>query len=308
MKKYNFNYQSSYNNVIINAVKWIPETTPKGIIQIAHGVTEYIERYESFANYMTNLGYIVVGNDALGHGRSLIGEKKMYTGGINSWKYLVEDIKTCHELIKKEYPDIPYYILGFSLGSFLVRTYLSDYNPKVSKVFLLGTGYQSPLLISLIKPVVKSEIKKHGDDKPSKTINDLSFGTYNKKINNPTTPYDWLSKSKENLDNYQKDPLVGKELTTSLFYEMLNGISYTSKISTIEKMDKSIPIILLSGEEDPVGDMTKGITKYYNVLKKHGYNVELKLYPNTRHDLLNEESKEKIYKDISQYIEKESIN
>ena len=209
---------------------------------------------------------------------------------------------------KKEYPDTPYYILGFSLGSFLVRTYLSDYNPKVSKVFLLGTGYQSPLLISLIKPVVKSEIKKHGDDKPSKTINDLSFGTYNKKINNPTTPYDWLSKSKENLDNYQKDPLVGKELTTSLFYEMLNGIAYTSKIKTIEKMDKSIPIILLSGEEDPVGDMTKGITKYYNVLKKHGYNVELKLYPNTRHDLLNEESKEKIYKDISQYIEKESIN
>ena len=127
MKKYNFNYQSSYNNVIINAVKWIPETQPKGIIQIAHGVTEYIERYESFANYMTNLGYIVVGNDALGHGRSLIDEKKMYTGGINSWKYLVEDIKTCHELTKKEYPDIPYYILGFSLGSFLVRTYLSDY-------------------------------------------------------------------------------------------------------------------------------------------------------------------------------------
>ena len=105
-----------------------------------------------------------------------------------------------------------------------------------------------------------------------------------------------------------KIAIVGKELTTSLFYEMLNGIAYTSKIKTIEKMDKTIPIILLSGEEDPVGDMTKGITKYYNVLKKLGYNTELKLYPNPRHDLLNEESKEKIYKDISQYIEKESIN
>lgn len=302
MKKYNFNYPSSYNQIVINAIKWIPETKPKGIIQIAHGVTEYIERYELLANYMTSLGYIVVGNDHLGHGRSLIDEKKMYTGGINSWKHLVEDIKTCHDLTKKEYPDIPYYLLGFSLGSFLVRNYLSDYNPKVSKVFLLGTGYQSPILISLIKPVVKKEIEKYGDDKFTKTINDLSFGTYNKKIKNPKTPYDWLSKSKENLDKYQNDPLIGKELTTSLFYEMLNGIAYTSRKNTIKKLNKEVPIILMSGSSDPVGDMTKGITKYYNILKKYGCKTDIKIYQDTRHDLLNEEVKDKVLEDISKYL------
>ena len=302
MKKINFSYQSSCNKATINAVKWIPEEKTKGIIQISHGVTEYIERYENFANYMTSLGYVVAGNDHLGHGKSLIDEKKMYTGGINSWKYLVDDFKICHELLTKEYSDIPYYILGFSLGSFVVRNYLSDYNPNVSKVFLLGTGYQPPLLISMIKPLVKNEIKKYGDDKTSTTINELSFGTYNKKIKNPKTPYDWLSKSKENLDKYQNDPLVGKELTTSLFYEMLGGIAYTSKPKVIEKMNKEVPIILMSGTEDPVGDMSKGITKYNNILKKLGYKTELKLYPNTRHDLLNEDNKLEILEDISKYM------
>lgn len=298
MKKIYFSYLSSNKKTTINAVKWLPSTTPKGIIQIAHGVTEYIERYEEFATYMTNQGYIVVGNDHLGHGRSLIEQKRMYTGGLNSWQYLVEDIRQCHEITTKEFPRLPYYILGFSLGSFLVRNYLSDYNPRVSKVFLVGTGYQNPLLISIVKGIVKQEIKKYGDSAYTDKINELSFGTYNKQLKNPKTKYDWLSKSKNNLEKYQQDPMVGKELTTSLFYEMLEGISYTSKESTIKKMNKSLPIIILSGEEDPVGEMTKGVIKYNNKLKKLGYKTVLKIYPNMRHDIFHENLSNKVLEDI----------
>lgn len=302
MKKFYFTYLSSNKTTTINAVKWLPETMPKGVIQIAHGITEYIERYESFAQRMTAEGYIVVGNDHLGHGRSIIDNKKMYFGPIGSWKYAVEDIKTCHDLIMKEYPTLPLYLVGFSLGSFLVRNYLSDYNPRVYKTFLIGTGYQPSILISLIKGTVKKEIKKYGEENPSPKVTDLSFGAYNKKIVNPKTPYDWLTSSEIATKTYMEDSMIYKEISTSLFYEMLTGIAYTSSTKSINKMNKSIPIILISGGDDPVGDMSKGVTKYYNILKKKGFKTALNIIPGNRHDLFHETKTEELYETLFRYI------
>ena len=302
MKKFYFSYLSSNGITTINAVKWLPETAPRGIVQIAHGVTEYIERYDNLASVLTSHGYIVVGNDHLGHGRSITNGQKMYMGPIGSWNYAVYDLKQCTDLIQKEYSNLPIYLLGFSLGSFLVRNYLSDYNPRIYKVFLIGTGYQPNWLISLIKPIVKSEIKKYGPSNSSKKVNDLSFGTYNKKIKNPKTPYDWLSSSDISIKSYIEDPMINKELTTSLFLEMLNGIAYTSSNKCINKMNKSIPIILLSGQDDPVGDMAKGVTKYFNILKKKGFKTAITLFPKMRHDLFHEEHSEKVYETIVSYL------
>lgn len=302
MKKFYFSYLSSNGVTTINAVKWLPETAPRGIVQIAHGVTEYIERYDNLASILTSKGYVVVGNDHLGHGRSITNGQKMYMGPLDSWNYAVYDLKLCTELIQKEYPNLPIYLLGFSLGSFLVRNYLSDYNPRIYKVFLVGTGYQPSWLISLIKPTVKREMKKYGPANSSKKVNDLSFGTYNKKIQNPKTPYDWLSSSEISIKSYMEDPMINKELTTSLFLEMLNGIAYTSSSKCIDKMNKSIPIILLSGQDDPVGDMGKGVTKYYNQLKKKGFKTAISLFPKMRHDIFHEEHTEKVYETIISYL------
>lgn len=303
MNKVEFNYMSSNGSTLIHCIKWIPDN-PIGVIQIVHGVTEHIGRYEEFASYMANLGYIVVGNDHLGHGKSIINDKpKMYIGKLGSWDYLVKDIHTLYELISEEYK-LPTYLIGFSLGSFVSRHYLIDYNPNYQKAILVGTGMQPGFILNIMKLIVKGEVKKIGEENTSKFIKDLSFGTYNKQIKNVKTDCDWLTSSEEEINKYLNDPLVGKDITGSLFYELLDGMVYTSKLSNIKKMNE-LPILLLSGLDDPVGSKGSGVRKLENIYKKNDLDVTLKLYEGKRHDLFHETNKLEVFKDIEEYIKKE---
>lgn len=303
MNKVEFNYMSSNGSTLIHCIKWIPDN-PIGVIQIVHGITEHIGRYEEFASYIANLGYIVVGNDHLGHGKSIINDKpKMYIGKLGSWDYLVKDIHTLYELISEEYK-LPTYLIGFSLGSFVSRHYLIDYNPNYQKAILVGTGIQPGLVLNILKMIVKGEVKKIGEENTSKFIKDLSFGTYNKQIKDTKTDCDWLTSSEDEINKYLNDPLVGKDITGSLFYELLDGMVYTSKLSNIKKM-KDLPILLLSGLDDPVGSKGNGVKKLESIYKKNNIDVSIKLYEGKRHDLFHETNKLEVFKDIEEYIKKE---
>lgn len=303
MQKQEFNYLSSNGSTLIHCVKWVPEN-PIGVIQIVHGITEHIDRYEEFANYMVNQGYIVIGNDHLGHGKSIITDKpKMFIGELGSWNYLVKDINTLYEIITEEYK-LPTYLIGFSLGSFVSRHYLIDYNPIYKKAILVGTGIQPNIVLNILKLIVKGEVKKIGVENTSKFIRELSFGTYNKQIKDAKTDYDWLTSSEEEINKYINDPLVGKDTTGSLFYELLDGMVYTSKLSNIKKM-KELPILLLSGLDDPVGSKGNGVKKLENIYKKNNIDVSLKLYEGKRHDLFHETNKLEVFNDILTYIKKE---
>ena len=303
MQKQEFNYLSSNGSTLIHCVKWVPEN-PIGVIQIVHGITEHIDRYEEFANYMVNQGYIVIGNDHLGHGKSIITDKpKMFIGELGSWNYLVKDINTLYEIITEEYK-LPTYLIGFSLGSFVSRHYLIDYNPIYKKAILVGTGIQPNIVLNILKLIVKGEVKKIGVENTSKFIRKLSFGTYNKQIKDAKTDYDWLTSSEEEINKYINDPLVGKDTTGSLFYELLDGMVYTSKLSNIKKM-KELPILLLSGLDDPVGSKGNGVKKLENIYKKNNIDVSLKLYEGKRHDLFHETNKLEVFNDILTYIKKE---
>ena len=303
MQKQEFNYLSSNGSTLIHCVKWVPEN-PIGVIQIVHGITEHIDRYEEFANYMVNQGYIVIGNDHLGHGKSIITDKpKMFIGELGSWNYLVKDINTLYEIITEEYK-LPIYLIGFSLGSFVSRHYLIDYNPFYQKAILVGTGIQPNIVLNILKLIVKGEVKKIGVENTSKFIRELSFGTYNKQIKDAKTDYDWLTSSEEEINKYINDPLVGKDTTGSLFYELLDGMVYTSKLSNIKKM-KELPILLLSGLDDPVGSKGNGVKKLENIYKKNNIDVSLKLYEGKRHDLFHETNKFEVFNDILTYIKKE---
>lgn len=303
MQKQEFNYLSSNGSTLIHCVKWVPEN-PIGVIQIVHGITEHIDRYEEFASYMVNQGYIVIGNDHLGHGKSIITDKpKMFIGELGSWNYLVKDINTLYEIITEEYK-LPIYLIGFSLGSFVSRHYLIDYNPFYQKAILVGTGIQPNIVLNILKLIVKGEVKKIGVENTSKFIRELSFGTYNKQIKDAKTDYDWLTSSEEEINKYINDPLVGKDTTGSLFYELLDGMVYTSKLSNIKKM-KELPILLLSGLDDPVGSKGNGVKKLENIYKKNNIDVSLKLYEGKRHDLFHETNKLEVFNDILTYIKKE---
>lgn len=301
MNKEEFYYKSSNNINTIHAVKWIPKNNIKAIIQISHGTTEHIERYEELAKYLNKLGILVVGNSHLGHGKT--DGTKMYFGPKGSWNYIVKDMDKCKSIIQEEYPNIPYYMLGFSLGSFAIRTYLIDYNPNIYGAILVGTGYNSNIEINLATLLTNIEAKKHGEDKPTKLIRELTFGSYNKIFKPNKTDYDWLSLSEKNIKNYINDPLRGGNMSSGLFRELLSGIKYTSNLNNINKINKSTPILLLSGDKDPVGKQTKGIIKVYNLFKKANIqNIEVKFYKNLRHDILHEDKKEEIYEYINKWI------
>ena len=301
MEKKEFYYTSSNNKNKIYAVKWIPEGKIKAILQIAHGVTEHINRYNELAQYLTDRGILVVGNDHLGHGNT--NGQRMYFGPSGSWNYVVKDIEKCKEIITEEYKNIPYFMLGFSLGSFALRTHLIDYKPQISGAIIIGTGHNNKLETTLGKFMAKQEAKKHGEENPTEKIRSLTFGTYNKKINNPKTECDWLCSSEKNLNIYLNDPLRGGCMSSGLFRELLSGMEYTSNKSNIEKMSKDTSILMLSGEKDPVGKETKGVNKVYHLFKKADIkDVTLKYYKNLRHDILHEDNKEEIYELIYEWI------
>ena len=306
MIKNEFYYQSADKKTQIHAIEWKPEKEIKGIIQIAHGVTEHIARYEHFAEVFTQNGWIVVGNDHLGHGKSILPNgKKMYFGSKNSWWLVVKDMDTCMRITKEKYPNVPYVLLGFSLGSFLVRTYLIDYAELLSAAIIIGTGYISNLKITIAEMMANKEAKKVGEENTSPVIKKLTFETYNKLFKPNKTDCDWLCSNEEELDKYLQDPLRGKAYSAGLFRELLSGMQYTSNLKNIKKMNKKIPIFLLSGDKDPVGDFGKGVVKTFDILKKAGIeHIDIKLYKDLRHDILHETGREKIYDDIEEWLER----
>lgn len=297
-------FPSSDKQTNIHMVIWEPDDEVLGVVEIVHGVTEHIMRYEEFAEYLNSKGIAVVGIDLLGHGLSTNnGAKKMYFGGVGSWNYVVDDVDRCLVNAKEMYPDVPVTMLGFSLGSFVTRTHLIDRAGAVDAAVLVGTGQTSGLQIKLAQSVVKSETKKYGDNVATEKIRDLTFGTYNKKFAPNRTDYDWLCSSIEMLDKYIADPLRGGVMTVGLFREMLNGMAYTGEKRNIKKMNTGKPILLLSGSSDPVGDMGKGVMKAYKDFLSCGINdVTMRLYDNLRHDILHEDNRNNIYEDIYNWL------
>lgn len=307
MVKNEFYYLSADNKTQIHAVEWKPEKEIIGVIQIAHGVTEHILRYEQFAKFFTQKGFVVVGNDHLGHGTSIAkNSKPMYFGPKNSWNFVVQDIETCRKMTKEKYSDIPYVLLGFSLGSFLVRTYLIDYAKEpIDASIIMGTGYIPNFKIAIAKMIANNEAKKVGEENTSPVIKSLTFETYNKLFKPNRTECDWLCSNEKAIDEYLADPLRGKNYSAGLFIELLSGMQYTSNLKNIKKMNKKIPIFLLSGDKDPVGEFGKGVIKTFDILRKAGIeNVDIKLYKDLRHDILHEENRNNIYADIYNWLEK----
>ncbi len=300
MKKNELFFLSKDNQTNIHMVIWEPDTRVYGVIQVVHGVTEHIMRYEEFANYMNKGGIAVVGIDLIGHGLSTNnGAKKMYFGPEGSWKYVVGDLDTCFQNAKELYPDVPYVMLGFSLGSFLVRSYLIDYPGKVDGAILVGTGQIGKFLLKLARKIAIKEGLKYGEDKTTDKIRNLTFGTYNKHFKPNRTPYDWLCLSNTAVDNYIADSLRGDAMSSGLFRELLDGMKYTSEINNVKKINIMKPILLLSGQNDAVGDFGKGVIKVCNEYKKVGVqDLTLKIYNNLRHDIMHEDDRFTIYDEI----------
>ncbi len=298
-----FYFPSSDGLTPIHAVEWQVEN-PIGVLQISHGVSEYALRYEPFAQYMNSKGFAVVANDHIGHGLSLAdGAAPLYFGRHDGWQHVVDDVYTLRDMTGKKYPELPYFLLGHSMGSFIARTYLIRYPGTLSGAIIMGTGQQSPALILGGRAFAKIEGRRIGFDRFSPAVDQLAFGAYNKKFAPNRTPFDWLSVNEENVDAYIADPLCG-DASVGLFFDMLGGIGFVGKQSNVNTMNVNTPILFTAGDQDPVGDMGNGVKKAYASFQKAGVrDVSLKLYPGLRHEILNESRREEVYEDLWKWIE-----
>ena len=304
MVRNEFTFLSADGKTPIHAVEWLPEGQARAVLQISHGVSEYILRYEPFAEYLTARGFAVAGHDHLGHGQSVAeGSARLYFGPRGSWNWVVDDIDQRRNLAKAKFPQVPYFLMGHSMGSFLARTYLIRYPGAVDAAVIMGTGQMSPAIIAGGKAVAAEEAHRMGEDQTSSLVDKLAFGAYNKRFAPNRTGFDWLSLNQDNVDRYMADPLCGGNATIGLFREMLGGLSFIAKPENLKRMNLNIPVLFISGEMDPVGDCGKGVKRAFESFRKAGVrDVSLKLYPELRHEILNETCRETVYEDIYQWL------
>ena len=304
MVRSEFTFLSADDRTPIHAVEWLPEGQARAVLQISHGVSEYILRYEPFAEYLTARGFAVAGHDHLGHGQSVAeGSARLYFGPRGSWNWVVDDIDQRRNLAKAKFPQVPYFLMGHSMGSFLARTYLIRYPGAVDAAVIMGTGQMSPVIIAGGKAVAAEEAHRVGEDQTSSLVDKLAFGAYNKRFAPNRTGFDWLSLNQDNVDRYMADPLCGGNATIGLFREMLGGLSFIAKPENLKRMNLNIPVLFISGEMDPVGDCGKGVKRAFESFRKAGVrDVSLKLYPELRHEILNETCRETVYEDIYQWL------
>ena len=226
MVKREFTFPSADGKTAIHAVEWLPEGAPRAVLQIAHGVSEYVLRYEDFAGYLTERGFAVVGNDHLGHGLSVSdGAPRLYFGPKGSWNWVVEDMEQLRKLTHRQFPNLPYFLLGHSMGSFLTRTYLIRYPGTVDGAIIMGTGYMSAASTAASLAVINAECLRNGESRPRAVATKASFGIYNRRFAPNRTSMDWLSLNPDNVDAYLKDPLCQGNASAGLFREKFQTLT-----------------------------------------------------------------------------------
>lgn len=299
-----FFYPSSTGSNEIHARICVPEGAPKGVVQIAHGIAEYIGRYEAFMLFLAENGYVAVGNDHLGHGQSAARlDERGFFAERDGWDYVVRDMKRLRDQVREEYHDLPYIFFGHSMGSFLTRTFLILYPDLYDAAILSGTGQQSPALINSGYLAAEMLTRLKGPHASGKMLNDMAFGSYCKKIDNPVTEFDWLSRDPVTVEKYIADPLCGFVCKCSLYRDMMGGLKFLTNQRNIDRMNKEAPVYFMSGAEDPVGDYGAGVKKAYKAFCDAGLrDVMIRLYPGGRHEMLNETNREDVMQDILNWL------
>lgn len=306
MQKIEFYYPSSDEIHEIHAIIWEPEGDVRAIVQISHGMIEYADRYEEFAEYLTARGILVAGNDHLGHGRSVMSHEEwgFFASGDASGK-VVRDLHTLSLRLKKKYPDVPYFLLGHSMGSFMARRYAMTYGKEMDGAIFVGTGNQPKPLVWTGKVMADFLSICFGERYRSKLMKRASFGMYNRHFRPTRTAYDWLSRNQENVDQYCRDEACTFLFTLNGYQTLFSTLLYIEDYKNILKLPSALPMLFLSGEDDPVGDYGKAVKKVYLIYKKCGIkDLSLKLYPEDRHEVMNEIDRKEVYTYLYRWIDK----
>lgn len=290
----------------LHVVIWEPDTEVKAILQISHGMVEFIERYGDFANYLNEKGILVVGNDHLGHGHTAEKDEDLgYFCPENMSATVVDDLHEVTTYIKGKYPNIPYILLGHSMGSFMARRYIMTYGSELTGAIISGTGSQPGAVLAGGKMVAGLIGAVKGERYRSPLLKSMAFGAYNKKIDNPRTVSDWLSKDEKIVDIYENDKFCKYDFTVDGYKTLFDSISFIQKPENIKKIPVDLPIFFISGTDDPVGNYGKGVEQVYDAYEAAGVkDIEIVLYHDGRHEMLNEIEREGVYEDVDTWIKR----
>lgn len=298
------NFPSSDGRSTVHAVVYLPQGTPKGILQISHGMAEHIGRYDEFAQYICKQGYIVCGSDHIGHGKTAKSKEDLgYLAPRDGFSFIVTDLHLLTIYMKGKFPGIPYFLLGHSMGSFAARIYVEKYGKELSGAIISGTGAGQPILP--IAARTKKMAGSLGGKTPSKILDKLDFGNFNAKVEHAKTLYDWLSRDELRVADYITDPLCGFVFSASAFGDLFCGMHEANRREWYEKVPKDLPILMISGDCDPVGDYGKGVRLVYEKLRSAGQRfVEINLYEGGRHEMLNEVNRDEVFCDITRFLDR----
>ena len=300
-----YSYPSVTGIADIFARSWAPaDGEIKAVLQLVHGMAEYGERYEEMGKAFCEAGYAFIINDHIGHGKSVASKPVYgYFGGDKNkaGKAFVEDAYALTELAKKEFGK-PVILMGHSMGSFVARRYITEHADDIKGAIICGTAGPNPALgAGLTLASLIAKIK--GEQYPAKLIDKIAFGTYNKRCEG-RTPFDWLSVNKANVDKYVADSLCGFLFTASGYKNLFELLGFITAADWYGKVPK-MPLLLVAGKEDPVGEYGAGVQKVYDGLKASGQNdIEVKLYEGLRHEIHNEDERFSVYADLIAWCDK----
>lgn len=298
-------YPSANGKDTIVAQIWRDDSiTPRGIVQIVHGMNEYMGRYEGFARYLAQNGFVVCGNDITGHGKSKGADGYGYFGDRDGNRVVVQDIHAMNEQITKRYPNLGVVMLGHSMGSFICRVYITKYGDSLKGIILSGTSGPNPLagVGSLISRAI---MLLKGPKHPSPFLCNMAFGHYNDKYPEKRTKYDWISRDTGIVDQYAADEMCTYDFTAGGYHDLLKIVKEISAPDWAVHIPKDKPYLLFSGTMDPVGDYTKGVTVVYDRMKAAGVaDITLKFYEGGHHEMLNDTEKDTVYQDVLSWINK----
>ena len=304
MKKETFGIQSNDKKHILHVITWTPDGEIKAAIQLVHGMVEFIDRYHDFAEYLCSQGIAVIGHDHLGHGLTAGHDDDLgYFAREGGEQILIDDMYLVTEEMKWKYPCVPYFILGHSMGSFCLRKYLTIYGEHVDGAIIMGTGEMPLPVLKAGKTMAGLLMKTKGRRHRSKQLSDIAFGGYLKKIPDARTPMDWLSKDEAIVDAYLKNKYNTFLFTVSAFHDFFEIMEYDMKQTRLDQIPGDLPMLIVSGDQDPVGGWGSGPKSLHQTYRKKGFtDVSLKLYEGDRHEVLNELDRQTVYEDLGAWI------
>ena len=299
-----FTYQSSDGKNTVRATVFAPaDREAVGIVTLSHGMRDYVDRYKNLAEYLTERGYILAGNDHLGHGETAACPEDLgYFAERDGYSYVLDDLYRMNSEIKSAYPGLPVVLLGHSMGSFLARLYAEKYSDSVDGVIIHGTGGRNPLL-GIGKTIISFIRRIKGDRHRSPLVTGIAFGSYNKRFDSSEGEEAWLTRDLSQIAGRDTDPYCAFTFTAAGYADLFNMIGLCNTDAHFAAYPKTLPTLIVSGEDDPVGDYGKGVKFVYEKLKNAGVSkLDVKLYPGARHELFNETNRQEVFADIYGWI------